>query len=153
MTSDEWPLWRDLRLAALADSPEAFGSRLADWVDADVERWQDRLREVPYNVVVYADDEPVGQASGTALAADRRIELTSMWVAPRARATEAASSLVDAVAGFGADLGASAIRLSVRRANARAIAFYERVGFVVVDEPADEPSELTMVRPSSGPNE
>jgi len=30
-----WRLWRDLRLAALAEAPAAFTSRLADWRDAE----------------------------------------------------------------------------------------------------------------------
>lgn len=45
LTPDHWPAWRELRLAALAEAPYAFGSRLADWQgDRDREqRWRDRL--------------------------------------------------------------------------------------------------------------
>ena len=45
LTPDDWPTWRELRLAALAEAPGAFGSRLADWQgDGDREqRWRDRL--------------------------------------------------------------------------------------------------------------
>ncbi|MFJ1458216.1 GNAT family N-acetyltransferase [Nocardia sp. N2S4-5] len=31
LTADNWMLWRELRLQALAEAPQAFGSRLADW--------------------------------------------------------------------------------------------------------------------------
>ncbi len=33
LTPDDWAMWRELRLAALADAPGAFGSRLSDWQD------------------------------------------------------------------------------------------------------------------------
>ena len=46
LAEDDWRLWRDLRLAALAESPDAFGSRLADWQDAGEARW--RLLRNPY---------------------------------------------------------------------------------------------------------
>ena len=45
LTADDWPLWRELRLAALAEAPDAFGSALADWQGpGDTEdRWRGRL--------------------------------------------------------------------------------------------------------------
>lgn len=40
ITSDDWQLWRSLRLRALEEAPHAFGSRRADWKDADEARWR-----------------------------------------------------------------------------------------------------------------
>jgi hypothetical protein len=60
LTPDDWPSWRELRLAALAEAPYAFGSRLADWQgDHDREqRWRDRLG-IPgsYNVIAVLDGQ------------------------------------------------------------------------------------------------
>jgi ribosomal protein S18 acetylase RimI-like enzyme len=133
-------------LKALSDAPHAFGATLADWESADARRWRRRLEEVPFNVIALIDDEAVGQASGTARGADGRAELISMWVAPEMRGTGAADALVEAVSDWARLAGAVAVRLSVRRSNERAIRFYQRAGFAPVDEPGDEPAELTMVR-------
>ncbi|MBV9952123.1 MAG: GNAT family N-acetyltransferase [Acidimicrobiia bacterium] len=147
---DAWRLWRDLRLRALADAPESFGSSLAEWETADERRWRQRLEEVPLNVVAFAGEVPVGQASGILANEDRRVELISMWVVPERRGTGVADALVDAVARWARGEGAVAVRLSVRRKNEHAIRLYLRTGFVHVDEPGDEPDEITMVRPLDG---
>lgn len=149
LTPREWRVWREVRLAALGDAPEAFGSILATWSgEGDTaERWRTRLRDVPLNLVALEDDVPIGQVSGTGLDQEGRCELISMWVAPAARATGVADALVEAVADWAQSLGASAVRLSVRRLNQRAIRFYLRAGFIYVSEPGDEAVELAMMRP------
>ena len=77
-----WPLWRDLRLAALAEVPAAFTSGLADWQDADVERWRARLA-IPGAgfFAMLLDGEPAGMASGLP-GTDGIPQLGTMWVSP-----------------------------------------------------------------------
>lgn len=145
VSPDDWRLWREVRLPALEDAPDSFGASLADWQSADETRWRQRLSEVPFNVVALNDGDPVGQASGTHLDVDNRAELISMFVAPDARGSGVADALVDAVREYALEAGAVAVRLSVRRFNARAIAMYERAGFEVAAEPGDEPAESAML--------
>ena len=144
---DDWAVWRQVRLCALADSPDAFGSTLSDWVDASESRWRARLEEVPFNIVAFAGDEAIGQAGGTAPDSNGRSELLSMWVAPSVRSSTTAADMVTSVAEWAANEGARSLGLSVRRSNERAIAFYQKVGFAEADEPGDEPAEIAMVRP------
>lgn len=144
LSPDDWELWRDIRLRALADSPESFGATLAEWHSAHQDRWRHRLTAVPFNVVAVVCDEAVGQASGTQFDGQRCVELISMWVAPPARGTGVADALVSAVRDYAERAGASALKLSVRRCNGRAIGMYQRVGFVLADEPGDEPAKIAM---------
>jgi hypothetical protein len=56
LTGDDWPQWRQVRLAALSEAPYAYGSTYADWVDADERQWRDRLDGPGFhNVLVLLD--------------------------------------------------------------------------------------------------
>lgn len=149
LLSEDWRLWREVRLLALADAPAAFGATLASWSGAGdtEERWRNRLEDVPLNLVAMDNDLPVGQASGTAVDEIGRVELISMWVSPTMRGTGVAGALIDAVAVWARGAGATGVRLSVRRTNERAVRSYLRNGFRHTDEPGDEPAELAMLRP------
>lgn len=87
LTPDDWKLWRQLRLAALAQAPGAFGSTVAEWSGSgDTEqRWRTRLTSVALNLVLKAGGEPVGMVSATAPNSDAEVELISLWIAPAGR--------------------------------------------------------------------
>jgi ribosomal protein S18 acetylase RimI-like enzyme len=131
LASGDWRLWRDVRLQALEDAPQAFSSLLTDWQgEGDVEiRWRKRLEDVPFNVIALVDGRPVGQVSGTAVDGSRSVELISLWVAPVARGAGVGTALIEAVADWARGAGAERVSLAVKRENSLAIALYERAGF------------------------
>ncbi|MEV4350596.1 GNAT family N-acetyltransferase [Actinoplanes sp. NPDC049596] len=133
LSTDDWPVWRELRLAALAEAPYAFGSRLADWQgDGDrAERWQGRLGLAgSHNVVALLDGEPVGMASGVPAEEAGVVELISMWVSPAARGRGVGDRLIHEVEEWARRGRARVLRLSVMRGNAAAEKLYRRCGFV-----------------------
>ncbi|MFC0842441.1 GNAT family N-acetyltransferase [Streptomyces noboritoensis] len=140
LESDEWPLWRELRLAALAEAPYAFGSTLAQWQGSgdQEERWRARL-SIPgaHDLVALLDGLPVGMASGVPGEGAQNVELISMWVNPTARGKGVGDHLIRAVERWAAERGATALRLSVMPDNRTAIALYERHGFTDTGEPGD----------------
>jgi len=153
LTPDDWALWRQLRLAALADAPDAFGSRLSDWQgEGDrEERWRARLA-IPgsFNVVAVLDGQPVGMASGVP-AADAAAELISMWVGPGARGKGVGDALVDVVEGWARRERAMSLRLAVSQGNENAVALYRRRGLSLTGEfgdlmPDGVRRELVMVK-------
>ncbi|WP_329281640.1 GNAT family N-acetyltransferase [Streptomyces sp. NBC_01451] len=140
LESDDWPIWRELRLAALAEAPYAFGSTLAEWKGAGdrEERWRARL-EIPgaRDVVAVLNGHPVGMASGVPAEEDASVELISMWVSPVARGQGVGDLLIGAVERWAVERHAKTLCLSVMPDNARAIALYERHGFADTGELGD----------------
>ncbi|WP_037604264.1 GNAT family N-acetyltransferase [Streptacidiphilus rugosus] len=141
LEADDWPIWRELRQAALAEAPSAFGSTLAEWQgpgDREV-RWRARL-EIPggFNVVAVVDGRPAGMVSGVPdEEAEDAVELISMWVSPAARGQGVGDALMQAVEHWATGRGAAHIRLSVMPDNPRAAALYERHGFTDTGVPGD----------------
>lgn len=142
---DDWRMWRSMRLDALADSPTAFGSLLADWIDAGGDRWRARLRDVPLNVIAMLDDEPAGQVSGMQDGSSMTVELISMWVSPTARGAGVGDALIDTVARWATEDGAETVGLSVQTSNGPAVRLYERNGFSITG-PGMADDEVRMMR-------
>ena len=146
----DWERFRAVRLASLSESPAAFGSRYADWVEAPAERWQSRLTQVPLTLLACEATEVVGVVSGQRVGEDW-VELISMWVAPAARGIGVARQLIDAVTRWAGEQGRRTY-LMVRSDNLRARRTYERVGFVDTGIPegwpVDEPPEHRMELPA-----
>ena len=140
LAADDWPLWRTLRLAALADAPYAFGSTLAEWQgDGDREdRWRARLSIVgSHNVVATVDGEAVGMASGVPGGEDGDVELISMWVSPAGRGRGVGDALIADVERWARSKGATLLRLAVSDGNEAAATLYVRNGFVLTGELGD----------------
>ena len=129
---DDWPRWRELRLAALADAPYAFASRLADWQGEHdrPERWRGVL-ELPgsHNLVAELDGVPAGQCRGGLGETAGTAGLFSMWVAPAARGRGVADRLIAEIEGWAVRADAHELELGVTEGNAAAIALYRRHGF------------------------
>ena len=79
--ADDWATLRDVRLAALADSPGAFWSQLADEALFGREDWASFLRAGAW-FVARDDAGAVGLAAGLPSPDGAQAELIAMWVAP-----------------------------------------------------------------------
>jgi ribosomal protein S18 acetylase RimI-like enzyme len=130
---DEWRELRDIRLRALADSPDAFGATLAEGLADPDAAWQLRA-DRPDGLAVVAVDEAgrfVGMASGGPAPDEVDIAaIYGMWVDPAARGRRVGESLIGAIAGWAREAGFETIGLGVTLGNEPAIALYERLGFV-----------------------
>ncbi|MGX2995941.1 N-acetyltransferase family protein [Streptomyces sp. JNUCC 64] len=131
LSTDDWPLWRDARRAALADSPHAFTSRPADWHRGGEVLWRARF-ETPgtHNVVALLHGRVVGMARGVPAPGGTARELRSVWVDPDARGRGVGDLLLTTVERWARRTGAAELTLTVIQGNERALALYRRNGFV-----------------------
>jgi len=121
---------RAIRLAALADSPEAFGDTYERCVTWDEEQWAQRADEWNF-YLAEQEGRVVGMARGEVH--DERPDtrwLFAMYVAPPARGTDVARRLVDTVSAWALAEGVDALHLYVSSTMARAKAFYAKSGFL-----------------------
>ncbi|ANY09846.1 hypothetical protein AFB00_06435 [Pseudonocardia sp. HH130630-07] len=128
--SDDWATWRDLRLAALAEAPHAFHSRLEDWLGAGADEWRARLAAPGRYLVAELDGRPCAQVVAVPPDEDGIADLIALWTAPHARGTGVSDALIDAVLDRAARWGAVRLALHVVVGNERAAALYRRHGFV-----------------------
>ncbi|MFD8751834.1 GNAT family N-acetyltransferase [Kitasatospora sp. NPDC059577] len=148
LTSAEWPLWRDLRLAALTEAPHAFTHGLAEWHRGGEQRWRDRLH-LPgaHHVAAFLDEDPVGLVGGLRGSPDGVRELRSLWVAPKARGRGVADRLIEEVERWARVTGGTALRLAVLPGNTPAFALYRRHGFAPVVSAGEAAREVVLSKP------
>lgn len=143
LEANDWEAWRAVRLAALANAPDAFGSGFNDWVNAPEAQWRGRL-SIPdaIDLVAHEVDETgseraVGMATGVPTG-HGGAEIISMWVDPAFRGGGLASSLIREIANWAVQSGFSELRLAVRPDNTTAQSVYQHNNFIVSNEPGDK---------------
>ena len=141
----DWPIYRDLRLGALAEAPYAFGSTHVEESQRPDDVWAARLaapalgsfrRACP--LMAALDGMPVGlmwiKLDDTGAAG-----LYQVWVAPQARGRGVAAALLDAALAWARGVRATAVNLDVTVGNGAAEQLYVRAGFVPVGAPQPQP--------------
>jgi GNAT superfamily N-acetyltransferase len=120
---------RELRLQALSDAPEAFGSTLDKERARTTADWQ-RWMSPGVTFILYEPAGAQGMFAGLHDESDPAVvHLMAMWVHPSIRGLGGADELVEAVIGWARSEGAKIVRLKVIQGNDRARRFYERMGF------------------------
>ena len=136
VTPDAWPAYRALRLRALEDAPDAFGSTLAAESVRPPEDWAARLARaatsgIDHALIAEIEGEPVGLAWAKVDADEPAlVNLFQMWVAPEARGQGVAAGLLAEAVRWARARGATAMQLGVNCANDEALRLYVRAGFV-----------------------
>ena len=135
----ESSLYRDIRLASLKESPEAFSTSYQTASERTPERWSEQADSSAEGTdrcifLALSKGKPIGVA---ALYHDEGHkdagELVQVWVSPAHRGSGVASKLIQNIFEWAKKNGTSEIRTEVLDTNRRTIRFYERIGFEVAD--------------------
>lgn len=162
----DWRAYAQIRLRALADSPEAFGSTLAREQLFTETDWRARLG----SPVLLAEEDGLGVAlaglyrnnddrnnddrDSDERDGDASARLWGVWTEPSARGRGHASALLDALfAGDPAVADGAPVELEVNLANTAARRLYERHGFLATGErrPLRPDSDQLVERMVRGP--
>lgn len=141
-----WERLRAVRLEALQNTPEAFGSTYeasATWTQV---QWQHQTQSFPTFLAVDDAPDDAGRQRDVGMVrfADHASRpeaayLISMWVAPSARRRGVGRALIETIRNFAIEHGKQTLLLDVREGNAPAIALYEATGFVATGEQLRSP--------------
>lgn len=131
----DWQALRGVRLAALADSPQAFWATLSDERRFDRGRWSSFLTSVAWFVARRTDGSTAGVA-GLMQPSGSDAEVIGMWVDPVERGRGMGARLTRTVLDEATRIGATSVSLWVTDGNDAAYRMYERLGFALTGESA-----------------
>jgi GNAT superfamily N-acetyltransferase len=139
LAADEWRTYRDLRLRALADSPDAFETTLAQARTRPDAEWRGRVKagaasSLDLPLIAEVEARPLGLAWGRRQPPElEAVHVYQMWVDPSARRLGAGRMLLDTIITW------------ATAANARHVV----LGVTLGDTPAAR-ARLCSARPCSG---
>jgi RimJ/RimL family protein N-acetyltransferase len=146
----DWERLRELRLAALRDTPDAFGGTYDDEAAREKAGWRwwivgEKGRSTGTTFVDERGGAYTGMATGMVFV-DRpaTVHLFGMWVRPRERGRGVGAALLDEVVRWASARRAERIELRVADGNVPATRLYERAGFVL------RPEDRSPLREGSG---
>lgn len=142
--------FKEVRLRALQDTPQAFGSTYAREAAFSDAEWLQRAKrwngETGIGFLAIDDGTPCGIAGAFLNEDDRtRALLVSMWTAPTHRRKAIGRRLVDQVLEWARLRNATTLLLMVTCTNDPAIRFYKRLGFTRTGRTEPYPNDPALI--------
>lgn len=156
LESDEWRLWRSLRLRAVEESPDSFRSTLVEESAEADDWWRDLIGATVQHprgllLVAEANSDPVGMLFGRLDDDTEVLEIGAMWVDPEVRRHGIGNGLVEAAIAWAGAAGAARADLWVAKGNTAAEQLYRKAGFTATGETdlLREGSDIEIIRLSA----
>ncbi|MFK0243072.1 GNAT family N-acetyltransferase [Amycolatopsis azurea] len=143
LTPEDLDVFRDVRLRALTDTPENYGSIAAAERAQSDEEWLAKLAGDTW-FAAFDDGRAVGLVAGRARDGDWI--LYSMWVSAEARGQGLGTKLMGEVRAAAESDGAGELWLHVAEDNDRARRLYLKLGFIATGDLEPMPNDVTRRR-------
>ena len=139
LAASEWPLWRDVSMQSLADSPDAFRPTLAESRDQPEDSWREAVVSTVEHErfslwIAVNGDDTIGKRFARIDEEHTTLYLGAMWVAPDLRGTGIGRRLMQAAEEWGKDRGVTRSELWVTEVNQAAVHFYESLDYLPTDD-------------------
>jgi RimJ/RimL family protein N-acetyltransferase len=136
-----------MRLKSLQEAPYAFSSTYDSAIRRSAESWREQAESTAQGndraaFIAFSEDAPIGIAALYRLEGQAEVgEVLQVWVAPEFRGTKVAWDLMDVVFKWAGENNFRRVIAGVTKVNVRALKFYSKYGFSVMDEPLSNISE------------
>lgn len=143
----EADLYKQIRLSALRDAPYAFTSTYDLALQRSPESWREQADRSAQGsdrgtFIAFSNHTPIGMAALYRLEGQADIgELLQVWVSPESRGTNVIWDLMNFVFKWAKENNFRRIIAGVTKGNARALKFYSKYGFSVIDVSLPNESE------------
>ena len=144
VTPDDWETLRDVRLAALREAPQAFGSSYAREAPFTEEQWRGRINDRSVTFLAYLPENPEPAGLAGVYVEDGVADVVSMWVRPSARRNGVGEALIGATTDWAKTRDHDSILLWVTESNTPARRLYDRCGFALTGERQPLPSDPAL---------
>lgn len=131
---DDWQVYRDVRLAALREAPDAFAATLDQEAQLDEDYWRMRMARSARLLASTAEHPAAGIVSVGDSDDPEAADLFGMWVVPQLRGAGVAWRLTRAATDHARAEGRRALQAWVSVDNGRAVAFFSSYGFRPSDQ-------------------
>jgi ribosomal protein S18 acetylase RimI-like enzyme len=139
----ESDLFKQIRLTALKDAPNAFSATYDSTLQRSAESWREQADSTASGsdratFIAFSDDAPIGIA---ALYRDKDKaelgELLQLWVSPEYRGVSVARDLMDTIFQWAKENNFRKVKAGITKANSRALKFYFKYGFSILEESSE----------------
>lgn len=143
----ESDLFKQIRLASLQDAPYAFSSTYDSAFQRSAESWREQTDNTAQGgnratFIAFSDDTPIGIGALYRLEDQTDAgEIIQVWIHPDYRGTRVARDLIDVIFTWACENNFHKIIVGVTKLNARAVNFYIKFGFTLVEETLRNNSE------------
>lgn len=140
LTESDWMAYRTMRLSALRDAPDAFGSLLEYQFGYDDSHWQQRLVGVhkakDFPAFAVSAKEPAGMAWAVIEASEEPAgQIFQMWVKPSHRGSGIGRLIMEHLLDWFKSNSVACVSLEVTCGNSSARVLYESCGFLPFGRP------------------